>query len=145
MQKSNIFVSMNWLIDLLEKIRLRKPEPTWEEKVKAFQEKENDLGIFTYSEAGFTITDRNFTKTLAWSDITEINVFKTDLLTTDRIDMEIVYGDRALTIHEELPGWYQFVLKTKEIFPSIPKDWDWEIVQPPFAANYRTIYSKSKQ
>jgi hypothetical protein len=135
---------MNWLKDLLETLRLRYPEPTPEEKLKSFTERENDLGIFTYSETGFTIAHPGLTKTLNWSDITQINVYKTDLLTTDRIDMEIVYGEWALTIHEELPGWYQFVLKTKEIFPNIPKDWDWEIVQPAFAANYRTIYTKNK-
>ena len=134
---------MNWLTDLLDIIRRRKPGPTPEERLKAFQEMENDPGIFAFTETGFSITHENFTKTLLWSDITEINVFKTDLFTTDRVDMEIVYGDKAITIHEELPGWYQFVLKTKEIFPSIPKDWDLTIIQPPFATNYRTIYNKN--
>jgi hypothetical protein len=135
---------MPWLIKLLEILRLRKPEPSWEEKLKSFAEREKDLGLFTYTDTGFTFTSGKFTKTLNWSDITQINVYKSDLYTTDRIDMEIVYGGWGLTIHEELPGWYQFVIKTKEVFPSIPKDWDWEIVQPPFASNFRTIYSKSK-
>ena len=58
--------------------------------------------------------------------------------------MEIVYGHKSFTISEELPGWYQFILKTKEIFPTIPKDWDIQIIQPAFATNYATIYERTK-
>ena len=71
-------------------------------------------------------------------------VYKVDQFTIDRIDMEIVYGDKAFTISEELPGWYQFVLKTKEIFDTIPKDWDITIIKPAFATNFATIYDKAK-
>lgn len=56
--------------------------------------------------------------------------------------MEVVYGDLAFTISEELPGWNQFVLMTKKVFPSIPQDWDIVIIHPAFATNYRTIYEK---
>ena len=111
---------------------------------KTFDEIYNDMGAFAYDESGFTIHYENFTKRLAWTDITQLNVYKVDQFTIDRIDMEIVYGDKAFTISEELPGWYQFVLRTKEIFPSIPKDWDIKITQPAFATNYTTIYDKSK-
>lgn len=130
---------MNWLVDFLKIFRRRKAK----QEVKTFRERESELGVFAYTDLGFTITHPEIIKTLSWSDINQINVYKTDLVTTDRIDMEIVYGKWSLTIHEELPGWYQFVIKTKEIFPTIPKDWDWEIVQPPFASNYRTIYTKN--
>lgn len=104
----------------------------------------SDLGAFEYDESGFTIQYKDFTKRLAWADITQLNVYKVDQLTIDRIDMQIVYGDKAFTISEELPGWYQFVLKTKEIFPTIPKDWDITIIQPAFAKNFTTIYDKTK-
>lgn len=109
-----------------------------------FDEMYKELGVFEYDDTGFTIHYEDFTKRLAWSDITQINVYKVDQLTIDRIDMEIVYGEKAFTINEELPGWYQFVLKTKEIFPRIPKDWDVKIIQPAFATNYTTIYDKAK-
>ena len=109
---------------------------------KSFDEMYNDLGVFLYDNNGFIMTYEDFTKRLEWKDITQLNVYKVDQYTIDRIDMEIVYGDKAFTISEELPGWYQFILKTKEIFPTIPKDWDIEIVQPAFASNYRTIYDK---
>lgn len=108
---------------------------------KSFDELYNELGAFQYSDEGFTFTRGDFSKTLKWSDITALNVYKKDLLTIDEIRMEIVYDTHFFEISEEIPGWYQFVVKTKEIFPSIPETWDIEIIQPPFESNYRTIYS----
>ena len=107
---------------------------------KPFTEMWDDLGVFQYDTDGFIIIYEDFNKTVKWADITQLNVFKIDQMTNDRIDMEIVYGDKCFTITEELPGWYQFVLKTKEVFPTIPKDWDLNIVFPAFATNYMTIY-----
>jgi hypothetical protein len=127
---------MNWLKDIIDKItQAGKPR-------KSFDEIYNDPGAFEYTDTGFTFSCEHFTKTLAWSDITQINVYKVDMMTTDRIDMEIVYGEKAFTISEEFPGWYRFVGKLKELFPAIPKDWDFTIAQTPFATNYRTIYNK---
>lgn len=98
-----------------------------------------DFGAFEYDEEGFTIRYEDFIKKINWADITRLNVYKVDLMTTDRVDMEIFYADKVFTISEELPGWYQFVFKTKEIFPAIPKDWDITIIQPALETNYRTI------
>lgn len=109
---------------------------------KTFEEQQNDLGVFKYDENGFTICYLNYTKTHKWTDITEINAYKKDLVTIDTIAMQIVFGDKQIEITEELPGWYQFVARTKIAFPSIPKDWDMEIVHPPFATNYTKLYSK---
>lgn len=102
----------------------------------------DDNGIFCYDKDGFTISSENINEKICWSDIVQLNVFKVDFVTTDRIDMEIVLSDRRFTINEELPGWYQFILKTKQVFPEIPKDWDITIMQPAFATNFRTIYKK---
>lgn len=111
---------------------------------KTFEEIYQDIGPFQYDREGFMVTLKDFTERVNWDDIIQLNVFKTDLYTTDRVDMQIVYGKNYITINEELPGWYQFVLKTKEIFPSIPKDWDITIIQPPFETNFRTIYEKGE-
>ena len=56
--------------------------------------------------------------------------------------MEIVYGDKHITISEELPGWHLFIRKTKEEFPEIDKEWDVKIIFPAFATNYTTIYKR---
>lgn len=49
---------------------------------------------------------------------------------------------RNFTITEETPGWEKFISKTKAIFPSIPANWDLDIVRPPFVTNQMTIYQK---
>jgi hypothetical protein len=69
-------------------------------KEMTFKEQHNDLGAFEYDETGFTIHYENFTKRIDWADITQLNVYKVDQLTIDRIDMEIVYDDKAFTINE---------------------------------------------
>lgn len=136
------------LKDLISKyFSFKRPNPQLNNlsSGKTFDEKFIDPGVFQYANDGFSIQYETFSKELKWDEITELNVYKKDLLTIDRIEMEIVYGDKLVTISEDLPGWYQFVLKTKSIFPTIPKDWDSEIVQPPFATNYRTIFEKTKE
>src|SRR6478735_8418848 len=104
---------MNWVTKIFSKISSKR-NLTNNNSGRTFNEMYNDLGGFEYDESGFIVHYENFTKRLAWADITQLNVYKVDQLTTDRIEMEIVYGDKAFTISEELPGWYQFVLKTKE-------------------------------
>jgi hypothetical protein len=111
---------------------------------KSIEEQFDDLGAFKYTDNGFVVTFDGFSKTLNWADITEINVYKKDLITIDEIRMQIVYGDKQIEISEELPGWFQFTIKTKDIFQTIPKEWDIEIINPAFATNFRTIYSKAK-
>lgn len=112
-------------------------------KGKTFEEKYDESGVFHYEEDGFTIQYNDFFANIKWDSITQLNVYKKDLITIDRIEMEIVYGDKALTISEDLPGWYQFILKTKSIFPAIPEDWDLVIINPAFETNWRNIYTKA--
>lgn len=134
---------MSWLNDIVLKL-LPKKRKTNYNSGKSFDEMYNDLGVFQYDNDGFTISYDDFSKRLKWEDITQLYAYKKDQMTIDRIEMEIVYGDKCFTISEDLPGWYQFVLKTKEIYPTIPKDWDVNIIHPTFATNFTTIYDKSK-
>jgi len=123
---------------------LKSSDLEWNYKSgKTFEEQQIDLGAFQYTGEGFTYTRGDFFKTLKWTDITQLNVFKKDLMTIDEICMEIVYGDYVIEISEEIPGWYQFVKRTKEVFPTIPKAWDFDLINPAFARNYSTIYTKS--
>ena len=109
---------------------------------KSFEEKYKDTGVFKYDDEGFSIQYEEFFKQIKWKDITEINAYKADLMTIDRIEMEIVYGNKSLMVSEDLPGWYQFVIKTKKVFSTIPHEWENEITQPPFATNWTNIYKK---
>ncbi len=133
---------MKWLTKILEKAR-QKQHLTNRNSGKPFDEIYNDPGVFKYDNEGFFIVYEDITITAKWSEITQINVYKVDLLTVDRIDMEIVYDDKCFSISEELPGWYQFVIKTKEIFPSILKEWDSDVMFPAFATNYTTIFNRA--
>lgn len=132
--------------NLLNKLSLiSKPDLEWNySSGKSIEEQREDPVAFQYNDEGFTFTRGAFIKTLKWNDITALNVYKIDLVTIDEIRMEIVFGDKSFEISEEIPGWYQFISRTKEIFPSIPKTWDIEIIQPPFGTNYTTIYSKAE-
>ena len=89
------------------------------------------------------ITGTNFKKDIYWGDITQINAFKKDFLTWERIELEIVYGDKSLTINEDVKGWNLFVTKAKELFATMPHDWDTAIINSPFEINFRTVYSKA--
>ena len=106
----------------------------------SFEEKYKDLGIFTFKEKGFSFIINEISKEKKWSDIEEINVYKLDLYTTDEICMDIVFKETYITFSEETPGWYQLIIKLKEVFKQIPENWDKEIVKPPFATNFKTIY-----
>ncbi|WP_276978837.1 hypothetical protein [Flavobacterium filum] len=108
------------------------------------EESENitgELGCFRYTENGFNLVYRDFSKSLEWNEITEIIAFKTDLLTNDRIDLQIVYGEKYFTISEDLPGWHQFILKLKNVFPTISNTWDTDIMLPAFAENKTILYT----
>jgi len=77
-----------------------------------------------------------------FDSISEINVYKVDLMTIDDIVMEITYNDRVLTITEETDGWNEFTDRLENIFPTIPKDWWQNVAHPAFATNFTTIYKK---
>lgn len=109
---------------------------------KSFEEIYSDLGVFEYLEDGFIITTDEFSKTIMYDDILEMNAYKKDLLAYDIIVIEMIHQKNVLTINEETPGWYQFVIKTKEIFEIIPQDWELEITQPPFERNFTNLYKK---
>ncbi len=104
--------------------------------------KNNKLEIFGYGPDGFSYKSNDKVKKIEWLEIDVLTAYKADLLTYDEICLEIVCGDLVLTITEETPGWANFVLRTKSIFPSIPVDWDSQIVQPAFATNQTTLYQK---
>ncbi len=110
---------------------------------KSFEENYADLGMFEYSEKGFKFTSNDCEKFINWSDIKQINAYKKDVYVYDLVVMEIVIGENILTINEETPGWFQLIIKLKEVFQDIPKDWDIKIIQPAFAENFTNIYNRS--
>lgn len=110
---------------------------------KSFEEIYADLGMFEYNEKGLKFTSNDCEKLIKWSDIEQINAYKKDVYVYDLVVMEIVIGENILTINEETPGWFQLIIKLKEIFRDIPEDWEIKITQPAFAKNFTTIYIKT--
>ncbi len=123
----------------------RQPDPAPIRKSNpGFDKLFNDLGLFVYDSDGFIFSFRDGPQKIKWADIERLAAYKVDLLTVDEIRMDIAWKDRQFTISEETPGWFQFVLKTKAVFPVIPQEWDFTIIHPAFATNYTVIYERSE-
>jgi len=96
-----------------------------------------------FDSGGFSVHHESSATTIKWTEISKICAFKTDQITIDRIDAQILCTSGVVSIHEHLPGWTTFVEKSKEALEAIPGDWELEIIQPPFASNFTTIYEQS--
>lgn len=137
---------MNVLEKILGFFTIPLSAETQEERARIadikFQERIVETGIFIYLDEGFIIQDDSENYIIQWKDIDRIVAYKADLLTVDEIRLDIFYLESIITLTEELAGWYQFVERIKIQFPNIQKNWDEEIVQPPFLANETIIYQK---
>lgn len=109
-----------------------------------FNRRYHHLGKFIYEEDGFIFQFDKGIKKIKWNDIESLIAYKTDLMTVDEICIDITYNDRQFTITEETQGWYQFGEKIKTVFKNIPKDWDIDIVQPPFVRNQIVLYQRRR-
>lgn len=77
----------------------------------------SESSAFRYDSDGFTVIHKEFSSEVKWSAVSQISVFKLDLITIDRIDMDIVHEDMVLSISEDLLGWAEFLEKLHETFP----------------------------
>jgi hypothetical protein len=99
-------------------------------------------GVFSYEDDGFIIQLAQGAKKYFYGGIEAIIAYKVDRVLYDEIRLEVVFAEFALRISEEIPGWYQFVQKIKEIFPSISRTWDLEMPFPSFAMNLTVLYQR---
>lgn len=79
---------------------------------------------------------------IPWTDIERIVAFKTDLLTTDCILLEITHGHQKIVLSEESEGWPEFIDAVNIYLPTIKKNWYEEVMLPPFETNLMTIYNR---
>lgn len=100
------------------------------------------LGIFSYEVDGFTIVMGHGVRKYLYDEIEAIIAYKADMETYDEMRLEVIFHECALRICEDAPGWHQFVCRTKEIFPSIPKQWDLEMPFPAYEMNLMVLYKK---
>ncbi|HJW08735.1 MAG TPA: hypothetical protein VJ483_03825 [Holophagaceae bacterium] len=97
-----------------------------------------DRGSFSASAAALFIQESQ----IPWGSITEIKVFKRDLLTTDLICMEILQGELAVLIHEEMPGFDWVVHELGQHLPGVEpfERWFRNVAFPAFEPNVSVIY-----
>lgn len=115
---------------------------TEEEKNLRWQWLQQDMGEFVFEEDGFRYPFKERDEKLKYSDIDRISGYKLDLMTTDEICMDIFVGEWKITFSESDRGWYQLQTRLKTAFPSIPDNWDVQIMQPPFATTFTVLYER---
>ena len=111
---------------------------------KAFDLRYSDTGVFQYVDTGFNFTDTDQKIFVAWTDIETIFAFKRDLMTVDELNIEVfLKNNMRIRLTEEIDGWFQFIIKIKEVFPSINKEFDTKLIFPAFETNLTIIYNST--
>jgi hypothetical protein len=100
------------------------------------------IGVFNYGTTGFAVLSPAGHTKYAYADIEVIVAFKVKRPMGDELRVEIIFNDCAIRISQEAPGWQQFVVKTREVFPTIPEHWDLEMLTPSFAIDLMVLYKK---
>ncbi|UOQ95964.1 hypothetical protein MUN81_11890 [Hymenobacter sp. 5317J-9] len=109
-----------------------------------FEAQFKNLGVFAFSDSGFTVTLHDASTSIDWQDIRAMFGYKMDLMTTDLICLDIHHGNgEILRLTEETPGWYQFQVKSVQQFPAIDHGWQFAIIAPAFNTNLTLVYEKS--
>jgi len=111
-----------------------------------FEKEFKQKGVFNYHKNGFTINIDHHLRKYNWDEISALFGYKLDNYTTDSICLDIFIRDgESFNINEETPGWFQFLLKSKENIDNIPKDWEIEISTPVFETKHTLLYDKKKR
>lgn len=113
---------------------------------KAFDLRYNDIGVFQYVDTGFNFREKDKTIFVQWTEIETIFAFKRDLITVDELSMEVFLKDKMrIRLTEEIDGWYQFIIKIKEVFPNIDKEFDTKLIFPAFETNLTLVYNSTSK
>jgi hypothetical protein len=116
-----------------------------EQTDKDFNDRLVDNGIFRYTETGFAITLTD-TKNIEWKKIQSIFAYKLDLMTTDEICIDIFCDDNiSFRVTEKTAGWFVFLERLKEQFPTVEEDWNVSITHPAFATNLTLLYDRENR
>ncbi len=117
-------------------------ENTLRWKNKSFTILYEQSGIFSYGKDAFAVLSPSGHKKYLYSAIEVIVAFKVKGRTGDELRVEVIFDDCAIRISQDAPGWHQFVVKTREVFPTIPDQWDLEMLIPSFAIDLMVLYKK---
>ena len=97
------------------------------------------------AETGFALLDaatRVPIRTVPWADISRIQTYKLDLLTTDCICLlfSVSTTEQPVQISEEWKGFPDLLVSLPRAFPSIPANWYAEVMTPAFGTNLTVLY-----
>lgn len=130
-------------MNLFQKLRtIFTHTPKGDSTTNDFSHIYEDNGRFTYDDDGFVFQFSDGPQKILWSEIERMTAYKVDLITIDQLRLDIDFRGLTLPISEETPGFFQFIVKTKEAFPTIAKDWDLKIIHRAFEANETVIYER---
>ena len=82
-----------------------------------------------------------------WTDVVRARAFKRDQLTTDLICVAFGLRDGSeILVHEELPGFEQFLVAAEVKLPGMqPRSAWWEVVaKPAFAPNETVVFERDR-
>jgi len=88
--------------------------------------------------SGFRSAER-FT---VWSDVSQIAVFKRDMLTVDDVWFQLETSAGRVLVCEEQPGFPEWESAVIAIFPSVAS-WRQHVIHPPFADNFSALYQRT--
>lgn len=123
---------------------LLKPQPSSESKLL---EKQNELGNFSYDEAGFTGPGPLGKFYCRWADIDTLFAYKAiwieERFASEDPRLELFTQDQQrYVISSYTPGWPQFRLRLQEKFSSLPDNWLEIMALPAFEPNPSLLFDR---
>lgn len=108
-----------------------------------FADESEDTGIFECTDKGFLFSHGKTQSFFEWSQVTAVFAYKEDVMTYDVISLDIfTETGNGLTLNEEMPGWYFLKEGLKQQFPTVPVNWDIELIDPPFDTKLTLLYDR---
>ena len=97
--------------------------------------------VITY-EDGTVVKDA-----VNWSEVDSVFGFKLDIFAYDLICIGFRVKERWVEVAEDMEGWETLIDALLNYLPGMPCDTDWweKIVQPPFATNWTTLYTRKSE
>ena len=84
----------------------------------------DEIGVFQYVEAGFSISINEEIIRIDWKDIDTLIAYKENRNIEAEICLDIFHQDsKLLAISESIPGWFQFIKRLPPRYPSVAANW----------------------
>jgi hypothetical protein len=104
--------------------------------------------VLRVTEEGFDLLDgatQVVIRSVRWADVTKIQTYKLDLVTTDCICLlfESRSGQPLVQVSEEWKGFPNLIGPLTAAFPSVPPNWYMEVMTPAFETKRTVLYDST--